>query len=254
MLPPSDSQILRPSPACASSFDPLSRRRKSNDSGSGPSESAFERCEVIHVDHGASWTSFKLSGRLWLRQMRMNQMIEQLRRPVRARNQLAPLSVSRPRPVGRSIPSSPRSHVLPVSRPCRYPFRSPRGQQTRAAALRQLCRPVLAPDFSLFRDGSNGNRVRALARRCPQLMEEGFEDRRRITLSIDDARFGEHAGARERTEDDSRCGHLLQRRINQSDRQTSSDHAESGPVEGSPPSILTGGPKPARRKIASRWS
>lgn len=143
MLPPSDSQILRPPPACPSSFDPLSRRRKSNYSGSGPSESAFERCEVIHVDHAASWASFKLSSRLWLRQMRMNQMIEQLRRPVRARNQLAPLSVSRPRPVGRSIPSSPRSHVLPVSRPCRYPFRSPRGQQTRAAALRQLCRSVL---------------------------------------------------------------------------------------------------------------
>jgi hypothetical protein len=40
-------------------------------------------------------------------------------------------------------------------------------------------------------------------------MKEGCEDRRRVLSPVDDSRFGERAEAGERTEGDTRGGHLL---------------------------------------------
>jgi hypothetical protein len=59
-------------------------------------------------------------------------------------------------------------------------------------------------------------------------MKEGCEDRRRVGSSINDPRFAEDAAVSERTEDDSRRGHLLQGRVDEGDRQTGRDHAQNG--------------------------
>ncbi len=112
------------------------------------------------------------------------------------------------------------------SRQQRAPGQGSAHSLTRPSSSRRGC--AVARGATLFVFPRCGRRARAPARGRPHLMKEGSEDWRRIGASVDDPPFGEGAAARQRTKDDCRCGHLLQKRVDDGDRQTGCDHAQNG--------------------------